>query len=643
MNKRINHMRETDNGSLLWEERAAKRSREADPRFSKQRAVVPRLLLLGLLGLWGSVTWMTARAQVSVSVSPSSLTTATNTTEVFTATVSGTTNTAVTWQVNGVQGGNSTAGVISTTIPGTTGEALYLAPGSIPTGGSITITAVSQADTSKSASAILTIQVPSRSGVTYYVSTTGSDSNSGSLTAPFRTIQHGANIAVAGDTVQVRAGTYNEKITLSSSGNATSGYITFRSYPGETAAVDGTGVSCCGSNGQDGLFSLTTNSYIIIQGFEIRNYATASKSTPVGIDFEGAGSYLQILNNHIHNIAATAGSCSKANALAVAIYGKQAPASINHVTIAGNEVDHNTTGCSETVTVNGNVQYWVEANNLIHDDNNIGMDFIGFEGVSPNVSYDQARDGWNFANTIYNISSSNNPVYTSSCWCADGFYADGGTRIIVERDLVHNVDINEAASEHSGHNASYVTIRNNVIYNMNAPAISIGGYSARVGGSDHIVIVNNTLYNDATKVSGQGEFQIQYHATNNTFENNVIYSTQVLLLNDFTNSTPNPATLDYNDWFYAPSAGAANFVWQKSTVTGYSTYQSKSGQDAHSTFADPLFVNQSGTPPNLDISVNSPAIGLGRNLGPDAVGVLDFNGNPRVNANGQLNAGAYQQ
>jgi Protein of unknown function (DUF1565) len=642
MNNRIANALERLSETPFFAEIAPTAFHRTDCGLSAQRAVVPRRLLMALLALGASAASMTAVAQVSVSISPSSLTTATNATEVLTATVSGTTNTAVTWQVNGVQGGNSTAGVISTTVPGTSGEALYLAPGSIPTGGTVTITAVSQADTSKSASALLTIQAPSRSGVTYYVSTTGSDSNAGTLSAPFRTIQHAANIAVAGDTVQVRGGVHNEKVALPSSGNSTSGYITFMSYPGETAVVDGTGISCCGSTGQDGLFSLRTNSYIIIQGFEIRNYTTSSKASATGIDFEGAGNYLQILNNHIHNIAATGGSCNSANALAIAIYGEQAPASINHVTIAGNEVDHNTTGCSETVTVNGNVQYWVEANNLIHDDNNIGMDFIGFEGVSPNVSYDQARDGWNFGNTIYNISSSNNPVYTASCWCADGFYADGGTRIIVERDLVHDVDINEAASEHSNHVSSYVTIRNNVIYNMNAPGISIGGYASKVGGSDHIVIVNNTLYNNSTKVSGQGEFQIQYHATNNTFENNVTYATQSLLVNDYTNSTTNPATLDYNDWFYAPGSGAATSVWQKSFTTGYASYQSKSGQDAHSPFADPQFVNRSAAPPNLDVTVNSPALNLGRNLGPDVIGVLDFSGNQRVNANGQVNAGAYE-
>jgi len=33
----------------------------------------------------------------------------------------------------------------------------------------------------------------------------------------------------------------------------------------------------------------------------------------------------------------------------------------------------------------------------------------------------------------------------------------------------------------------------------------------------------------------------------------------------------------------------------------------------------------------------------GTNLGPTVVGILDFAGNPRVSANGQINIGAYEQ
>ena len=65
----------------------------------------------------------------------------------FTASVTGTTNTAVTWSVDSVSGGNSTVGTITT-------GGLYTAPS---LAGSHTVTATSVADTSKNASAAVTV------------------------------------------------------------------------------------------------------------------------------------------------------------------------------------------------------------------------------------------------------------------------------------------------------------------------------------------------------------------------------------------------------------------------------------------------------------------------------------------------------
>jgi hypothetical protein len=585
-------------------------------------------------------------AQVSVSISPSLATMATLATQSFTATVSGSSNTAVTWQVNGTSGGNSTAGLVSTTVLGTTNEAIFLAPSTVPSPASVSVTAISQADPTKSATATVTIQLPSRSGVTYYVSTSGNDNNAGTLAAPWRTIQKAANTVQAGDTVQVRAGTYNEVVTLKTSGNSTQGYITFANYPGEAPIVDGTGLAV-GASGQTGLFSLEgTFNYIVIKGFEIRNYSSSSRGkVPVGIDFEGAGSNIEILNNHIHNIVQTLSSCNAANALAVALYGTQAPASINNVTLWGNEIDHNTTGCSENVSFDGNVQYFVQANNLVHDGDNIGLDNIGFEGVSTNSAYDQARDGWVFQNTIYNISSTTNPVYHNQVG-ADAYYCDGCTRIIVERNLIHDSDLSEMASEHSGHTSSYVMFRNNIIYHSLYVGLSIGGYSKNVGGTDHCVIVNNSLWDDGTfGSSGLGEFQIQYAATNNTVANNIFdgYTlTSKYLLYDFTSSQPNPAALDYNDYYN--TAGASSlFDWQGKSLSGFPAYQSASAQDVHGKFADPLYVNVTTTPYNFDLASGSPALNAGTNLGVNTVGVLDYAGNARVNGSGQINMGAYEQ
>ena len=72
----------------------------------------------------------------------------------------------------------------------------------------------------------------------FYVATTGNDSNPGTQAAPWRTVQHAADTARAGSTVNVRGGIYEELVSINASGNASDGFITFRSYPGETAILD---------------------------------------------------------------------------------------------------------------------------------------------------------------------------------------------------------------------------------------------------------------------------------------------------------------------------------------------------------------------------------------------------------------------
>lgn len=52
--------------------------------------------------------------------------------------------------------------------------------------------------------------IPPITGKTYYVSTTGSNSNPGTINAPFRTLEHAAeNVARAGDAIMIRGGNYN--------------------------------------------------------------------------------------------------------------------------------------------------------------------------------------------------------------------------------------------------------------------------------------------------------------------------------------------------------------------------------------------------------------------------------------------------
>jgi hypothetical protein len=491
-----------------------------------------------------------------------------------------------------------------------------------------------------------------QSGSTFYVSKSGSNSNSGSYTAPWLTIQHAANSVTAGATVYVEAGVYNESVTFPASGTA-SNYITFANYPGQTATIDGTGLSVTGTQG---LINIINQSYIRVSGFEIRNYTTASASlTPAGIWVTGSGTGLELLNNIVHNITTT--SEKNGNAFGIAVYGTSSTP-ITNLTISGNQVYSLRTGESESLNVDGNVTYFAITNNIVHDNDNIGIDAIGFEGVGP-TGFDQAKYGEISGNTVYNISGITNPGEGKS-YDADGLYCDGCAYVIFERNTIYNCDIAmEAASEHKGHSSSYVTIRNNLFYDSNAVGVTIGGYSNTVGASDHVVIVNNTLYNNNTKNQG-AEFQIQYHsgsASGNIFENNIVYAgTQNVWIYSFVKPTTSypapPATLNWN--LYYSTAGyvsGTSIDWaDKSNYKTYAAYQSGSGEDANSPVANPDFDHVGS---NFDVASNSPAINAGSTSLPCSVGYCgsgtsiygstDYAGNPRVNSSGQINIGAYEQ
>jgi hypothetical protein len=106
-----------------------------------------------------TVTAKSMPTTVTVVVTPLTVSVANFGTQAFSAAVAGSTNTAVTWQVNGVAGGSQKLGFISST-------GNYVAPGAVPTasdgkGGTTTttvaVTAVSQADTTASGTSTVTL------------------------------------------------------------------------------------------------------------------------------------------------------------------------------------------------------------------------------------------------------------------------------------------------------------------------------------------------------------------------------------------------------------------------------------------------------------------------------------------------------
>lgn len=106
------------------------------------------------------------------------------------------------------------------------------------------------------------------------------DTDPGSEAKPFRTVQRAADVAKAGDTVYVMAGTYAERVRVTA-GGAEGEPIAFVAMPRRSAAVPG--------------FDLE-GSYLRVEGFEI----TADKpATAVQLH---AG-HCEILDNYIHHMA----------------------------------------------------------------------------------------------------------------------------------------------------------------------------------------------------------------------------------------------------------------------------------------------------------------------------------------------------
>lgn len=88
--------------------------------------------------------------QIQVTISPPSGTVLLGNTQTFRASVTNTTNTGVSWSVNGITGGSAALGIIST-------AGTYTAPGDLPSPANVQVTATSVADPTKSDTAAVAI------------------------------------------------------------------------------------------------------------------------------------------------------------------------------------------------------------------------------------------------------------------------------------------------------------------------------------------------------------------------------------------------------------------------------------------------------------------------------------------------------
>jgi uncharacterized protein (DUF1800 family) len=157
---------------------------------------------------------------ITVSVTGASDTRLGTTTQ-FTATVTNTTNTKVTWQVNGITGGSTATGTIST-------SGLYTPPTTIPSQNPVTISAVSQASTSVSGTLSEAVWNPSPTLTTATATQTGTSTSTFLIDVQGTGFVQGATIQVgsaAQTTTFVSATELQATYTASGSGSLAVGVV----------------------------------------------------------------------------------------------------------------------------------------------------------------------------------------------------------------------------------------------------------------------------------------------------------------------------------------------------------------------------------------------------------------------------------
>ncbi|MFF2890127.1 hypothetical protein [Paenibacillus sp. NPDC057967] len=340
--------------------------------------------------------------------------------------------------------------------------------------------------------------------------------------------------------------------------------------------MDGKGVQQI----DDGAISINNASYIRVSGLEIRSYDTSSADvTPIGIHVSGSGRNIEITGNRIHDMGTTAGQkAGGGNAHGIAVYGNS-EAPLNQIVITQNELYNLRLGASEAMAINGNVDGFRVEQNIVHDNDNIGIDIIGFEGTAPNPAQDQARNGVIQENQVYHISSYGNPAYGNE-YSAAGIYVDGGKDIKIIDNDIHDNDFGiELASEHAGGATSNVEVSFNRIYNNSAAGITLGGYDEDRGRTENCIIKENTLTENNAKRLGYGEINLAFDTRNNELSNNNIQANEDgrMITNEFTQNEGN--IVDFNHY---STKAQAYWMWKGEEFDNFHAYQSQTGNDRHS-------------------------------------------------------------
>src|SRR5689334_4237883 len=298
---------------------------------------------------------------------------------------------------------------------------------------------------------------------TFYVATTGNDSNPGTVQQPFRTIVKGVSVLKPGDTTYVRAGTYNESINTNyvvfPSGTSWSNPVTLAAYPGETVTLVGyiglavpasyiivSGLVIDANNNVEG-FSINQGSHHIrLQNCEVRNTYTNGIGIWWGNNNGLSSDYNEILNCTIHHIASNGGDGSNQP------FGYGRGHGI-YVTTSNNIIRGNTFYDVGEYSIHqwvGSPQF---ANNNIIEGNtvtrsghnttrygkvccagitaNVGSGTI----VRNNIVYGNEVNGIEIGASCINCKAYNNTTYNNPTW--NIYSSDGGSGIEVRNNIAY--------------------------------------------------------------------------------------------------------------------------------------------------------------------------------------------------------------
>ena len=361
-----------------------------------------------------------------------------------------------------------------------------------------------------------------------HVATDGSDeSGNGTPDEPYATISFAAESA-PGSVIIVHGGEYGPvELDAACSGTEDSPTV-IRAAEGERPIIRAeeadtadTADAADQENTADHVcFSITNAHHISIEGIE-------TEGGTHGITYEStreAGDQplesIALRNCTVHGVRGIHG---------INVYAYNDLAPVSGLSIEGCEVYDCECGDSESLVINGNVDGFLIAGNTIHDNNNIGIDMIGFEGLAMHpegdanpYEVDQVRNGICRENVIYNISSEGNEAYYEDGeydLCADGIYVDGGRDIEICSNFIFNCDIGlEVATEHSPEDnelfrVTGIRVHDNVIAGCKGwTSLCFGGYDKDLGFTEDCEFDHNTLVDNETQIAVQRSKNNKIHS-----------------------------------------------------------------------------------------------------------------------------------